>query len=136
MTNNHRCGQIRCPNNGSVCTVVLFSRLCFICFQPIVCLHRLLQLTQLVPLWSYRKIHCVSLNHQQASGEEPFLLCGPHFSILKKLHRRCWKTVISLAVTLERRSPRVSLAHHTSGSGLGRVGPEVWRRPDGLRVMG
>lgn len=34
-------------------------------------------------LWSHRKIHYVSLNHQSAGGEEPFLLCGPRCSVLK-----------------------------------------------------
>lgn len=50
-------------------------------FQPIVFLHRLLRLSQLVSLWSHRKIHHVSLNHQSAGGEEPFLLCGPRCSV-------------------------------------------------------
>lgn len=51
----------------------------------------------------------------------------------KKLHQRRWKTVVSLAVTLERRSPRHSAApHHMSGSGVGSAGLELWRRPEGL----
>ncbi len=53
----------------------------FIYFQTIVFLHRLLRLSQLVSLWSHRKIHYVSLNHQSAGGEEPFLLCGPRSSL-------------------------------------------------------
>lgn len=50
-------------------------------FQPIVFLHRLLRLSQLVSLWSHRKIHHVSLNHQSDGGEEPFLVCGPRCSV-------------------------------------------------------
>lgn len=53
----------------------------------------------------------------------------------KKLHRRRWNTVISLAVMLERCSPRHSAAaHHGSGSGLGQVGFELQRHPEGLCV--
>ncbi len=55
----------------------------FIYFQTIVFLHRLLQLSQPVSLWSHRKIHCVSLNHQSAGGEKPLLLCGPPRCSLK-----------------------------------------------------
>lgn len=48
----------------------------------------------------------------------------------KKLHQRRWKTVISLAVTLEWCSPRHSAsAHHMSGFGVGSAGLELWRRP-------
>lgn len=51
----------------------------------------------------------------------------------KKLHQRRWKTVISLAVTLEWRSPRHSAAaHHMSGFSVGSAGLELWRRPGGF----
>lgn len=57
------------------------------------------------------------------------------WSALHRLHRRRWNTVISLADTLERRSPRHSAAaHHGSGSGLGRGGFELQRHPEGLCV--
>lgn len=103
----------------------------FIYFQTIVFLHRLLRLSQLVSLWSHRKIHYVSLNHQSASGEEPFLVWST-LQRLKELHQRCWKTVISLAVTLERHSPRHSAApHHMSGSAVGSAGLELWGCPKG-----
>lgn len=51
----------------------------------------------------------------------------------KKLHQRRWKTVISLAVTLEWRSPRHSAAaHHMFGFSVGSAGLELWRRPGGF----
>lgn len=105
----------------------------FIYFQTIVFLHHLLRLSQLVSLWSHRKIHYVSLNHQSAGGEEPFLLCGPHCEPRRKNSTNAagkqsslWPSHSSsaLLVTAPRHITCLALALEVPDSGLR-------RRPEG-----
>lgn len=83
----------------------------FIYFQPIVSLHRLFTaLPACVFIEALEKYTTSRLIISRPVEGSPFLLCGPRCSLLKKIHHRCWKTVISLAVTVKWHSPRLSAA--------------------------